>query len=284
MQLLISHKRMSSDSQIAKLTDSTFQVVDGATGRRHAVKVINANEGRGTHGIKETWRRTEEVGELVQPVTDLLEFDGYVVALLDWIDGKSLKETNREMLPSFFSRLRCWHSTNEGAAQIYSPYTETEYGSIEEFIDAEVSLHLNSAKLQRVRRQGLEAVSGLHHGFVTLIHGDVHPGNILYTHNRFKLLDPEYVHCSINVLDLDYIDYGTTPAGDSRWWDITKWANECASAYFAIDQYAVDRISEIMHSVRILSSLRSITNTLVYRTGNTGNAIERFRSDLCSVK
>lgn len=44
-------------------------------------------------------------------------------------------------------------------------------------------------------------------GFVTVNHGDVHPGNILNPNGTYHLLDQEYMHIGLNLLDLGYIDY-----------------------------------------------------------------------------
>lgn len=248
--------------------------------RRYAVKVIHKKQGRGTRGIMLAYHRSEQIEDLIQPVTDLIQIDDCVIALLDWIHGKSLKEVSRDLLPNFFSLLRDWHNKNINAGSIYSTYTDQEYESINEFIEAEVIFHLNNAELMTMAKKCIALLSGLNYGFITILHGDVHPGNIQFYGSRFMLLDPEYVHCGINVLDLSYIDYNTSLSNESPWWEIALRAKQCLKAYFANDTATKNHIGDVMNSIKILNSLRSINNSLIYKTGNTKCVIEHLRNEL----
>jgi hypothetical protein len=228
----------------------------------------------------QAYHRAKQVDDLIQPVSDLIEFGNYVIAVLDWIDGDSLKEANLDLLPNFFSLLSDWHKKNINTDAIYSPYTDEEYESVDVFIEAEVIFHLNNAGLSTLARKCIALLSALNYGYSTILHGDIHPGNIQFDGSRFMLLDPEYVHCGINVLDLDYVNFDASPAKESPWWEITLRATECLYAYFADDTDSKDHIGEIMKSVKIINSLRSISNSLIYKTGTTNCAIEHFRNEL----
>ena len=139
---------------------------------------------------------------------------------------------------------------------------------------------MNNAGAPGLREVCIRQLSGLQRGFTTVLHGDVHPGNIVVERDRFVLLDPEYVHRGVNLLDLDYIEYFATGTATKPWWAITRWARECVGAYFSGDSFGPVEIGKTMHSVQLLSSLRSITNSLVYKTGNTDEAILRVRREL----
>ena len=278
--LLVSRGVISGTAELTRITESTFRADDPASGQRLAVKTVRRCAGRGVRGIEEAKRLIGTELKLVQPVKDLIYVDDDVIALLDWIDGRSLKSESRSMLPAFFTDLRSWHESNRGAGAIYSPHASLEYESVLDFIESEVTHHLNNAGAPGLREVCIRQLSGLRRGFTTVLHGDVHPGNIVVERDRFVLLDPEYVHRGVNLLDLDYIEYFATGTATKPWWAITRWARECVGAYFSGDSFGPVEIGKTMHSVQLLSSLRSITNSLVYKTGNTDEAILRVRREL----
>ncbi|MBT3273552.1 MAG: phosphotransferase [Spirochaetales bacterium] len=280
VHILVSHQKISDDVQLTKLTDTTYKLADLTNVRIHAVKVVPANVGRGIRGILQAYCRTKQIEELMQPVTDIVHEKDYVIALLDWIDGDSLKGVNRNLLPKFFTKLREWHEKNINADAIYSPYTNEKYESIDDFVVAEATFHLKSAKLADFQKQSIDLLSGLRYGFITVLHGDIHPGNIQFDGNRFTLLDPEYVHCGINLLDLDYIEYDVLPEEETPWWAIVKEAKQSLHAYFAKDTKTRYYTGEIMQSVKTLNLLRSISNSLIYKTGNTEQVVEQYRKFL----
>ena len=217
-EILVSHRKTSSNVEVFSLTDTTFKVADNDNMRHYAVKVIKKNQGRGTRGISQAYFRSRQINDLVQKVTDLILIEDCVIALLEWIDGESLKDVNRNLLPDFFAVLRGWHEKNINAGSIYSPYTDQEYESIDAFIAAEVAYHLNMANLATLESKCIASISGLNYGYATILHGDMHPGNVLFNGSRFVLLDPEYVHCGINLLDLDYIECRRSTEEDPPWW------------------------------------------------------------------
>lgn len=53
MQLLITHKKVTPDSRIEKITETTFRIVDGATQHCFIAKVIDKHAGRGIRGIEQ---------------------------------------------------------------------------------------------------------------------------------------------------------------------------------------------------------------------------------------
>ena len=115
-RLLVSRGVISGIAELTQISESTFRADDPATGQRLAVKTVRRCAGRGVRGIEEAKRIIGTELRLVQPVQDLIYVGDDVIALLDWIDGRSLKSESRNMLPAFFTDLRSWHESNSGVA------------------------------------------------------------------------------------------------------------------------------------------------------------------------
>lgn len=278
--LLVGNNIVPESAEVTRITEATFRVHNAERRPDLAVKAVHADTPRGTHGIREAHRRAGALADFVQTVLCIIPTGEGVLAVLNWIDGTTLRDTRRHLLPGFFSELRRWHESNRGIDGFYSPYSRQSTASIPAFINAEIDIHARNAGLLNERSQLAAQLAGLTNGFPTLIHGDVHPGNIMVSDNRFVLLDPEYVHPGINLLDLDYINMAPAASDSRDWWAITKLAKPCVDAYFRGQDIEYSEIARIMHSVRILTLLRSVTNALLYSTGTAAEAVIQLKQAL----
>jgi len=267
---------------VSQLADATFEVCNAEGDSLFVAKLISTVSAQEHWGIHGAHREAHRLGTLVQPVRWILQIDQGGIAILDWVDGVSLKEANREMLPRLFSALRDWHESNRDLGSIFSPYTKDSYSCIAEFVEAETEIHCRNAGLTEIQSRAIDRLQGLDYGFVTLLHGDVHPGNILVNEDRLTLLDPEHVHCNVNLLDLDYVDLWESPTAEAPWWSIAKYASACVDEYFKGCGLPADQIQAAMQSVRLLTALRAVTNSLHYETGQTAGAIANLDAILAS--
>lgn len=183
------------------------------------------------------------------------------LAVFDWIDGATAREVGPHLLPRFFESLANWHRDNVCELPVYSPYTAEDYSDLSAFLDGETSHHLRVLGRPDLEGRCRHLLRPLAAGYVTLVHGDVHPGNILYAADgSFRLLDPESVHVSCNFLDLDYIDWLALEPDPTPWCVIREYANDSVAAYFDAIGMPEAHIRPVMTAVVLLTALRSHTN------------------------
>jgi hypothetical protein len=215
---------------------------------------------------------------MLQPLRDFVHCEEGAIAVLEWIPGSTLREANQDELPLFFDRLARWHKGNAGTLPLYSRYTDREYSSIAEFVDGELECHLAILGLCDQEKSCRDILEPLTSGIATYTHGDVHSGNIVRRPDGgFALLDPEYLHAGCNYLDLDYIDWWGIEPDPAPWWVIKDQARESVAAYFAALGVDARGIPAIMKAIRLLSALRSHTNSVQFRTGDSDQAQARVR-------
>jgi aminoglycoside phosphotransferase (APT) family kinase protein len=146
------------------------------------------------------------------------------VACWKWVEGPDLRHyPQRSLLPRAFAALGRFHKRNHISGPVYSRFTLAHHDSVRAMLRAELRLHCS-----RMSDAGFNAedcwsvVEPLSTGFVTITHGDVHPGNIVWTGRRFVFLDWSFAHRGLNLLDLDYVAGVTLPGSRCPlpWWTI----------------------------------------------------------------
>ncbi len=187
------------------------------------------------------------------------------IAIWDWLEGEDLRVKNRQLLPTFFAELGRFHLRQHNAGQVYSPTTGLGYRSLETMLDAEI-LYLGAlySEPERIYQSALAAI--LRQGYVTLIHGDVHPGNMYWSQSGLHLVDWGYALNSLNLFDLAYVR--TCPLnGDEDWWIINPPEAEPAlQAYYAhCGMGNVDPV-RTQWAVTLWVTLWALRNSLASRT------------------
>ena len=122
-------------------------------------------------------------------------------------------------------------------------------------------------------------LSALDTGFLTLVHGDFHPGNIIRNNSGIYFLDWAYAHRGVNLLDLDYVESVDLEAeGETLpWWTVgPAEAGPVLSAYFETCGLNPLDIANVHRAVMLHAQLRSHTNAS--RRGNNAGAAVALRN------
>ncbi|MDD5529105.1 MAG: phosphotransferase [bacterium] len=155
-----------------------------------------------------------------------------IIACWKWVDGSDIRTQNRHLLPDAFTMLGQFHLEQRYKGNVCSSLTHKSYASIRKMLKAEVDflcpLYDNAIKLKCA-----SIFSLLEEGCPTIIHGDMHPGNILLDRKSLFFTDWGYSINSINLLDLDYIQSIPFGSGVTDWWIIDSLeAKTVLPAYF----------------------------------------------------
>jgi aminoglycoside phosphotransferase (APT) family kinase protein len=145
---------------------------------------------------------------------------GGVIAGWEWIDGTDLRSEGRDNLIEAFTRLGELHRVLRNTGEVSVPIHGRKYAGIREMLDGELKLlcaPFDPSTTERCAR----ILARLEVGYPTLIHGDMHPGNIIATQKRIWFVDWSYACNSLNLFDLDYIYSYPIPGDGPPWSQIT---------------------------------------------------------------
>lgn len=183
-----------------------------------------------------------------------------ILAVWEWVEGKDLRREQRELLPEAFRQLGAFHAAQRGSGTFSSPVTGNSYPTVEAFLADETRLLCADLfPAQYKRCAGI--LDRLSCGYPTLIHGDMHPGNLCATPSGPVFVDWGYSRRSINLFDLDYIHSLTVQPPETDWWVIQpEEADDVLSAYFSTCGLPGVNIREIHHAVMVWGTLWSLYN------------------------
>jgi hypothetical protein len=151
-----------------------------------------------------------------------------------WAAGDDLRRHQREALPRAFAALGRFHAQQRNTEPVSSPTTHHSYPTVQAMLEDELAT-LTIGLERAVVAQCKEAFDRLAAGYVTCIHGDLHPGNIRVAADQLQLVDWGYALNSLNLFDLAYVQRHPGLALDATaWWQIgPSEADAVLAAYFA---------------------------------------------------
>lgn len=260
-------------------------------GKRFFVKVIPENDRRGNNELHVN-RTLLNAPELSAPqLLFSVKIPGATAACWEWSSGVDLRHRHRELLPQVFAQLGQFHLARKNDDRVCSPTTYIEYDSIPAFLAGEVEV-LGAFLGQAEQRRCAAALSRLEAGFVTTIHGDMHPGNVRMTEKGFQVVDWEFSLNSLNLLDLDYLHSlpGLETEPGDEWWDILPEESEkILPAYFEACGMGDADWRSLHLAVMAWAALRSRYNAAHYKNiagaarslGNLRRVLQALDGDKC---
>ena len=188
---------------------------------------------------------------------------GGVLGVWEWLEGEDLRTANRENIPHAFLMLGKYHRKQREHAQLESDITHKKYESIADLLDSELEYTWAFANDSlKCECRGLLAV--LENGFPTLNHGDVHPGNMVFSKGKMYFIDWGYSHIGFNFSDLSYLwDNSICSNCPDGWWMIKgEEAEKSMMAYLESVGLSVQSAKDIMLAVMLRNQLHSYANAI----------------------
>lgn len=158
------------------------------------------------------------------------------VAGWEWLTGDDLRHQHRDWLPTAFAMLGRFHQAHRYDGPLVSPTTEQRFGTIRQLLDAELDFlgGWYIVEQDTIKARCREMWRTLEAGYPTLIHGDLHPGNLRLTAQGLFFVDWSYARQTLNFFDLDYVQSIRLPGETEQpWWLIPPTAAAVLPAYFA---------------------------------------------------
>ena len=189
------------------------------------------------------------------------------VACWEWLEGtdlraQPLRTRSRDLLPQAFASLARFHKEQLHSQAVVSPVTRQAFPTIGEMLQAELEVLCQAFDLAIRSRCAASFDLLAEHGYPTLIHGDMHPGNLRLTERGLLFVDWGFALPSLNLFDLDYVQ-SVDLDGEKEWWDITPAeAQAVLPAYFQDSGLSHGDIWAIHRSVMVWNQLRSHFNAL----------------------
>jgi hypothetical protein len=186
-----------------------------------------------------------------------------VIAGWEWIEGHDLREQKRENQIDAFTRLGEFHRALRNSGEVVAPPNGGKYACVKEMLAAE-TYRLCSPFEQGIRERCVEIIRRLEVGYPTMIHGDMHPGNIIATEKQIWFVDWSYACNSLNLFDLDYVQSYALPPTGPAWSQITpQEAVMVLPAYFQAAGMEDVNYFQVHHAVMVWGLLRTYDNSVI---------------------
>ncbi|QQO10049.2 hypothetical protein [Breznakiella homolactica] len=192
-------------------------------------------------------------------------YDGKNYFVLEkYVEGDTDPETIRAIMPGIFYKIGVFHRENKAEGRVWSMYSDgRKFDSIEDMVRYEFSYHESYWEDTKTLDPCLSAVMNLTKGFRTVLHGDLHLGNVILRDSGPVLIDTEWSALSLNMFEFEHVDF----FGISRDYSekVTDNALDCYRAYF----YALginEKISnELIRGYNVLKVMRKNTYDRYYK-------------------
>lgn len=210
--------------------------------------------------------------------------EGGVVAGWEWIDGHDLRFQDRQRLPEVFAKLGQLHKALRNNKEVIVPLRNHPFSTIKDMLAME-AYRLGNLYSPTFGARCVEILSRLEIGYPTLIHGDMHPGNVLVSSENVWFVDWSYACNSLNLFDLDYIHSQPLPGSEPVWTVIGPGeAIPVLAAYFQSAGMEPADILKTHQAVMLWNLLRKyencIENTYVAEINQTRQQIQSLLNSL----
>ena len=247
----------SSISEICPIQRNSFRV-------DHAfLKWIPDDDHKGNNEIRK-YREILDTDDIHIPdLLSIIPTPGGVLGVWKWLEGEDLRIANRERIPQAFEMLGRYHRKRCKVEQLESDITHKKYGSISDLLDSELESIWTFAD-DSLKCKCRRSLAVLENGFPTHNHGDVHPGNMVFSEGYIYFVDWGYSHFGFNFSDLSYLwDNNICSDCPDGWWMIKgDEAEKSMKAYLESVGQSEQSARDIMLAVMLRNQLHSYANAI----------------------
>lgn len=215
---------------VETLGETAFRLEQGE--RRFFAKWIAEDDERGRNELEINRTVLRRASLPVPALLYVLPAGQGRLALWEWVEGGDLRQEGRDWLPQAFRLLGHFHAEQRHNGALFSPATGQTYPSVRDLVRGEAA-SLGALLPPSYRPRCAALLRRLECGYPTLIHGDMHPGNLRLAPDGLRFVDWGYARPSLNLFDLDYIRSVDLGEAADEWWHIRPAeAGQILPAYF----------------------------------------------------
>ena len=245
-----------------------------------AIKIRNNKEKHISDSIK-NMRIMNDQNNFIHKYTDIIEKDGSIILISEWLNGLQPIDSHREHLPKIFSLLAQFNKDNIVEGPFTSMYADGNYfDTIEELINWEINYHKNYLQDIIKTKEIIEVLNCLKYGIPCLILEDMNPGNLIITENgKYKFIDTEWIIKGLNLYQFEKINY--FGFDERKWYNINEEAKDCYSAYFETLGIKAEEANDQIRAFELLQVFR--TNTCLKCQGDDTSNVDEIRKRIKAV-
>lgn len=152
----------------------------------------------------ESWLAAADIA--APPLIAAIDVEGGRIACWAWVAGSDLRAEHRGRLPDAFAALGRFHASarHDGPLRA-SPLSDDSHPSVRALVAAERD-RLVPLVDEDLRPRFARLLDRLELGYGTIVHGDMHPGNVLLADGGLTFVDWSMARPSLNLFDLEYIE------------------------------------------------------------------------------
>jgi hypothetical protein len=228
------------------------------------LKLRNSNRKDVVESIK-ILETLNDPDDFILKYNDIMEKDGFLILVSDWLYGVQPIDNDRNLLPLFFEKLAILNKNNIGNGPFTSMYADGKYfNTINELVDFEINYHKYYFKDIVETKYIVNILNELKNGIATIILEDMNTGNLLITEKgECKFIDTEWIINGLNLYQFEKIDYFGFE--ENKWYNINEEAKDCYIAYFKTMGINFTEANEQIRAFELLQVLR--TNTYLKYSG-----------------
>ena len=199
------------------LNENAYRLVQKE--RRYFAKWIAADDERGRNELEINRTVLPQSGLPAPKLLYVLPAGEGRLAVWEWAGEEDLRIHGRDLLPQAFRLLGNFHAGQRHPGPVSSPVTGRSYASVPDLLQGEAD-DLGGLLPPAWRPRCAAGLAILECGYPTLIHGDMHPGNLRRAVDGVLFVDWGYSRRSLNLFDLDYIRSVDLEDDPHEWWHI----------------------------------------------------------------